>query len=684
MTTALCPIFSERERRAFEWPELFTPTELADKYRQLPAKSPFGGKYDSSLTPYARDPQDNFVDPEAKWIDIVAGAQMFKTTTEENMLAYVIDQDPADTAIVVPRDDDISYATQRTREMILLSPHTKKHITGRPLDLKGKTFHLDNMDIFFLISGSAASLAEKSIKYIFLREPNKFPPFAGREPGPIELAEKRTITYGDCKIVMSCTPELESSPADRFFEKSNKNRLYLPCPHCGEYRRWRFEQLRLPKDLRDPDEIIKEKEVWYECEVCGHRIDEYLKSKIVAGYKWAPLNHVVMPDKTLRYRCPNSKCGALYDPGRIEERHLKFCEKCEEKIVIKTKRISGYQASSLVSPFPGVGWPEIMAKWFEANTEMGRAAGLMMDFFNNIMGETYREFGKQIRAADVRKLEGFFQRQTVPEDVVILIASADYHKPRGFVRIDYQIMGYAPDPAGPGRLKAYVIDTGSAPSWEDYDKRVLDIKFPWADGTPNEKTPWLAVSCSFEDAGWSPEDVYVHCRKRPGVTIPIKGLQGPELKPLRFSDLDTATERRYRLKRSRLWYRGMQLMLIDTHFFKNMVTQWAEPSYDEDPRDPDKLVIKAPPQMRIYEGIPSYWATEFTNEKLVPSINKQGKDQFVWKPIYTGAATHALDLTVYNAAAAYYKGVQYAATAKTRPKRAFKKSEFLNDLPKLM
>jgi phage terminase large subunit GpA-like protein len=617
--------WSEKERQAWRSPEKLTVTELADKYRKMPERSAFPGQYKSSLTPYAVEIQNAFCDPEVEWVVNMAPAQSAKSTIEENMLGFAIDQDPGDCLIVVPRDADIPYVSQkRIKQMITDSPHLARHIIGGPRQLQGDTFKLDRMDIMFTASGSPAGLAERSVRYVIFREPDKYPPFAGREANPIALAVKRATTYWDRKFVISCTPTTEWGYTWVYWEKSNKNKYYIPCPRCGEYRIWVFENLHLPKQLRKPDEILAKKDVWYECEVCGHKIEEIEKPKLVASGLWLPEGMKMDSD------------------GNTSGKPT------------QTKRISGYNYEALISPF--MHWPEIMAAWFEANTEEGIMQGARMDFDNSIRGTIHKKLGKQLRAEDVKKNTGTFSRGTVPPDCILLVASADYHKSqRGVVRIDYEVAGFAIG------MKNYVINTGFAASWKEYDEVIINSPYPWSDGTPNDKRPWLIVSCSFEDSKFEPDDVYEHCRVRPGFSLPIMGEQGPLNTPLRLTELEAAIEPNIRKRRhTRAWYRGMQLMHIDTHYFKNLVTAWAEPTVAEDPEEEGKLKVIAPPLMQTYAEIPSYFFTEFTNEKLVKVIDKRSVQyKYIWQPVFNGAQTHSLDLRVYAAAAGFYKGIQY-------------------------
>lgn len=565
-----------------------------------------------------RGPMDAFTDPEVEEIDVMSGSQVAKSTAIQNMIGYCIDQDPGPAMYVVPREKDVDYATQKIyKPMINLSPALRRHTTGRPRDLLGDFFTFDRMTLYFAWAGSPAEMAQKAIRYLFFDEPDKYPPFAGKEANPIDLAEKRTRTFWDRKIVKMCTPTTVEGYIYSSYCRSNEQKFYCPCPHCGEYRVWKFGQLKLPKSLRAPDEIIEKADVWYECEVCAAKIYEDQKAGLVDYGLWVPEGRMIDID------------------GNITG------------LPLRTKRHSGFQISALVSPFPGVSWPHIMADWFRANTEAGIALGKLLDFHNATLGEPYKETGKKLKASEVRKLTGGYSKATVPEDSILLVAGADYHKSqRGMVRIDYEVRAFSYS------LKNHVISTGSVSSFEKLDQEILMSPFPWADGADNEKRPWLAVMVLFIDAGYKPDDVYDYCRRHPGLTIPTKGEPGPNLKPLRVSDLESATERRLS-RYQRRKYRGMQLLIVDTSYFKDQVTSWVEPVFD------DKGKIIAEPLTSFYEEIPSYWFTEFTNEHKVKVRDRRGNTKWVWQPVTTGAPTHSLDTAVLAAAAGFRKKVHY-------------------------
>ena len=345
----------------------------------------------------------------------------------------------------------------------------------------------------------------------------------------------------------------------------------------------------------------------------------------------------------------------------------------------RDKRHSGFQFNALINPW--LKWTEIMVLWFEANTEEGIAVGKLLDFKNAILGEAFEETGRKVKTSELVKLRGGFSKGTVPADCIALVAAADYHKSktRGIVQIAYEVRGF-----GYG-MKNYVISSGWVTSFDELDKEALMSPFPWSDGTAAEARPWPAVTALFVDSGYEPDDVYEYCRQRPGLTIPTKGEPGPRLKPLQPSDLESATERRLN-RRQRSRYKGMQLLIVDTHYFKNQVTSWVEAKRDED----GKIITDA--LTLFYDEVPQYYFKEFGNERLVKTRDTKGNVKWLWQPISRGAPTHSLDTAVLCAAAAFYKGIQYLRRPEekkqrdhreAKPRRRRPRDGFLSNLPRL-
>jgi phage terminase large subunit GpA-like protein len=584
-----------------------------------PEDAPFPGPYQLDMTPYMREPMDALCDEEVEEISVQAAAQVSKSTTIENQIGWIIENDPAPSLYLTPTETAVSYVAQeRIAPMIENSPALRRHWSGKPQDLQGDVFNFDRMSLFFTWAGSDMGVAMRTIKYLFRDEPNKYPAFSGRTGPAGDRAAKRTTTFWDAKIVTVCTPTVPGGFIETRMAVSTRERIYVPCPRCGEYQVWKFGQLKVPPALHDPDKIRETGDVWYECDFCEYQIRETEKAACVAAHKWIPEGQTI------------DGWGNVHGQA------------------LRSRRHRGFFISGLVSPFPKASWTRIMAEWFEANTEEGIARGTLMVWHNETEGESFEEKGVAVQASSLQQLKGGFSEGTVPEGCKLLVASADYHKTltRGLVTIIYEVRGF-----GYG-LKNWVITSGSVQSFEELDRKILLSPFPWSDGTSNEQRPWPAVQALFVDAGYKPDDVFDYCRQRIGLTIPIIGVPGPCAAPLRWTDVEAATERRLsEIQRRR--YRGMRVGLVDTHHFKGRVMSWAQGQYDEEGR----LIMEA--RTGFYNEIPSLYFTEFTNEQLITIRDKNGNAKQVWKEVTTGAATHSLDTAVYAAAAGFYKGAFY-------------------------
>lgn len=647
-------IWDAPRRDAWRLPRLKTVSEHARETRTLdPDTSAEPGRYNPDRTPYMIGPMNAYTEELVETIIVMAAAQVAKSTAIQNMIGYTIDEEPAPSMIVVPRDDDVLYVSPKIfRPMVQLSPALMAHTTGHPRDLQTNFFTFDRMTLYFGSAGSPAELAQKAIKNLYLDEPDKYPPFAGREANPIDLAVKRTRTFWDKKIVIMCTPTTKSGYIYNAYEKSNKQQYYIPCPRCGEYQVWVFDQLIYPCKKREPDDIRENAdEIYYECKHCGKHIHEIQKDELVRRGVWVAEGQTIDAD------------GVIHGKPR------------------RSKVVSGYHITALISPW--VSWSDVFIDWFEANTEEGILLGKLMDFQNATLGLPHEEQGKKVKASTASKLVGDFSRGTVPMDSVIMVAAADYHKTqRQMVRIDYEVTAFAPG------LKNYVVNYGSASSFDDMEDIIFRTPYPWVDTTPAGQKPFLTPAVLFIDSAFEPDDVYDYCLKWPGLVIPTRGMDGPRTKPIQYSDLESATERRL-TQRQRKAYRGMQLMIIDNYYFKRQVMSWLEGQYDKDGKKTAEALAA------FFAEIPNYYFGELTNEQLAKEIDTRGNIKWRWTKIRPSAQTHALDLRVLCAAAGFYKGVHYLRKPDERrpmprtaqpakKKRTSRKTpEFLANLPKL-
>ena len=599
METVTQTVWTPAERQAWSIPPPVTVSQWAEANRIIVERtSAEPGPWRNDRTPYLVGIMDAFGDEDVEEITLMLPPQFGKSAAMQNMQGYIIDRDPGPALQVLPTDDDCAdNAKNLLKPMCMASDALRRHLTGREYDLNSGSFYFDRMTFYFRGSNSTAGLGRIAIRYLFMDEEDKYPPYVGKETNPDSLAKKRTTTFPwDRKIVRCSTPTLETGLINLAWLRSNMQEYYVPCAHCGEFGTWIFGNLKIPESVRDPEEILKCGEIYYLCPVCEYKIYEEAKPQCVAGGRWVPEGQKIKPDGTITGK-----------PKR-------------------GKRHSGFHAECLISPW--VSWGEVMSDWFAANMPEGIALQLLKDFRNARQALPWEEQGIQIETSKLAAKRGDFSQATVPSDCKVLVAGADYHKSENdVVRIDYTVKGF-----GYG-YRNRTISSGSVDSFDKLVDAVLMEPFPWSD--PDKKEETLAVVRIFIDSGYKPDDVCDFCRMYPGIAFPTKGTDNQRT-PLAISRQDKDPPE------IKARYRGLLLYLVDTTYFKNQVTSWA----DAEPTEPRSTVY--------YAEVPDRYFTEFANEKRVKVRDKKtGIEKMVWRPVAAGRPTHALDIEVLAAAAAH-------------------------------
>lgn len=414
-------------RSSWRPPERYSPTEWADAHRFLPASvSAEPGRYRSSRTPYVRGVQDAVAEPGVEEVWFVAGTQISKTTSQENVLGYWICNDPGPCLIVKPNEASVEESVkERWRPLLDGTPALKRHLSPQPHDNTLKGIKLDTMPIYFGWAGSPQSLASRPCRYVLLDECDKFPPFAGREADPVSLARERTATYlHRRRLVAVSTPTTREGTIWKGWEScGDKRHFYVPCPHCGAYQILAWPQVKWPKlDVGDKvkmaDAIERDRLAWYECghPGCKGRIEESHKPKMLDRGVWLSHDSEDRPVQTI------DRDGTVHGERPV------------------TKRV-GFQLSSLYSPW---------RKFWELAAEFIRAAGDLaatMNFRNSKLAEPFEvQVSKREPSAIREKVElaktlgQAGKRFVVPPWAVLIHATADVQQ--GYVYWQIDAWGY--------------------------------------------------------------------------------------------------------------------------------------------------------------------------------------------------------------------------------------------------
>jgi hypothetical protein len=102
------------------------------------------------------------------------------------------------------------------------------------------------------------------------------------EGDTIALAEKRTLSFADRKIIMGSTPlDLETSHIIRAYERSDQRIFELPCPECGTFCEIEWGHIEWEPDR--PETAA------FRCPHCAILVDESFKPQMLAEGHWRPL-----------------------------------------------------------------------------------------------------------------------------------------------------------------------------------------------------------------------------------------------------------------------------------------------------------------------------------------------------------------------------------------------------------
>ena len=180
---------------------------------------------------------DAICEPNVKKVTIMTSAQTGKTIVCNAIIAWYIDIDPCPIMFTQPT---IQLAQRFSKEKLTPMISDIKVLSDKIIQAERNAASTILMKLFkgglLSLSGanSPASLASMSIRLLLCDEIDKYPPSAGSEGDPVELAIQRTATYWNNKIILVSTPSIKgASRIEDSYNKSDKRLYFVPCPHCG-------------------------------------------------------------------------------------------------------------------------------------------------------------------------------------------------------------------------------------------------------------------------------------------------------------------------------------------------------------------------------------------------------------------------------------------------------------------
>ena len=464
---------------AFNFPENLTVTQWADKHRRLsPESSVEVGPWRTRRTPYLKEPMDAFTDPKIRRLVMVAASQAGKSELLNNIIGYIIDQDPGSILFVHPTTIDAKeYSKLRIAPMIRDSKTLRAKVAeAKSRDSSNTILSKAYPGGILTLCGSteAHALASKPIRYLLGDERDRWAISAGKEGDPWELARARQITFYNAKAVEVSTPTIKNASAiETSFSEGTMERWCVACPHCGEYNNIVFSDIHFEyteKEIRGK-KIYEVTDAWYGC----------------------------------------SSCGAVSVENEIKRQPAKWI--AENPDAYK-KGVRSFWLNAFVSPW--LGWKDIIQLFLDATGDTEK----LKVVYNTRFGELWEDRG------NLEDEDSFMARREeypaeLPEGVLVLTCGVDTQVDR----LEYEVVGHGHFGETWGIKRGMLMGRPGYPEvWEQLDD-VIDHVYRFADGYG------LRISLTFVDeGGLNTQDVRMACRERMGKKVfAIKGLGGSDI-----------------------------------------------------------------------------------------------------------------------------------------------------------
>ena len=474
--------YQKEAMRQLQPPENLTVSEWAEKYRMLDSKtSAMPGPWRNEKTPYLREIMDEFINYDTEEIIFCKPSQVGGTEAMQNMLGYVIQQDPSPTLIVYPTDTLAeSISKNRLEPMIRASkPLRKLYNENESSKLE---LQFDGMYLSLNGANSPSALASKAIKYLFLDEVDKYPGASKKEADPIRLARERTKTFtNQRKIYMTSTPTLQTGHIWQALQGADIEKHYfVPCPHCGEYIELKFSNLRFPSG-DDLDNSERADMAVYVCQECGCKITDQDRDNMIRYGEW---------------------------------REVRRNTKASKKVA--------FWINTLYSPF--VRFSEIVKEFLDSKDN----PDLLQNFVNSWLAEPWEDTKLKTDADMVMERQTDLPQLVVPSWARYLTAGVDVQE----TCLYWTIRAWGP------YITSQNIAHGQALSFQDIEST---MNTPYL----TESGEQVIVSLCLIDSGYDADSTYDFCATNSEWAMPVKGASTPMMSHFKTSKINKVDSKAY-------------------------------------------------------------------------------------------------------------------------------------------
>lgn len=378
------------------------------------------------LWPFQREIADAIGDPSIERVTLVKPVRVGFTTLLTSAVASFVANEPAPILCLLPAEADCrDYVVSDVEPIFAASRVVADALAddreeGERNTLLSRRFPGGSLKV--VAAKAPRNLRRHNARVLFIDEADGME--ATAEGSPILLAERRTLSFPDRKIVMGSTPvHDDTSHVLRAFAQSDARVFEVPCPECGTFAEITWSEIIW-------DEGQPESARW-RCPSCAAEIAERHKPAMVAEGRW-------------RATRPEVRGHA------------------------------GFRLNALVSLHTNASWSRLAAEFIGAKDD----PTTLQTFVNTILGQGWRGDGDELADDDLAARGEDWGLEGVPAEVLALTLGVDVQHDR----LECTLVGWAEE--GTGFVLGHRVIWGE---WEDPDTwsqldQLLGERFPHALG----------------------------------------------------------------------------------------------------------------------------------------------------------------------------------------------------------
>jgi phage terminase large subunit GpA-like protein len=417
-----------------------------------------------TLWPFQRGWCEALEDPEIERITIAKGARIGYTQWLSAALAHFVANAPAPIIALQPTSDDARDFAVELESMFEASPELRGLLTD-DADESGRSTMLARRfpggSLKFLAAKSPRNLRRHTTRFLAMDEIDGYE--ITQEGDPIKLAEMRTLTFRDRKILAGSTPVFDYGPITRLYAQSDQRVYECRCPSCGEYAEIEWKAIQWKEG--EPDSAH-----WV-CPNNGCIVEERFKPEMVANGRW-------------RATKPEVKGHA------------------------------GFKINCLISPHHNARWGKLAAEFLQAK----RSPETLQVFTNTILGEPWRTEGDDLDEHELFQRRESFSLENLAAEVLWLTVGVDCQDDR----LEAVILGHSETDVFVLEHTVFWGPIDGEEVWHDLDSL---LKQTWKH--PNGGTVKIDACAIDSGDGGHTEIVHAFTRPRFGRrVVSIKGVPG--------------------------------------------------------------------------------------------------------------------------------------------------------------